>query len=225
MRSSSVPWSSEARVKVSRSGEIWAGYCTYYNRAEPEIFAALPCLPAVFASYSALCLMIQSRLTEPRFAGADRRDLSAAATIETTTAPEMTHSVSMAGFSFEQRLDAVRVARASFANPGPDELPSGNRSGLTPRCPSTGRAAPDGRSRRARRCRRCRRRGWPGRRRCDGRGVPHARQRLFERLDQRRTSAAEETFARMSPSRMPYSRRPLVLNVVRPCGGGRSPFA
>jgi hypothetical protein len=46
-------------------------------------------------SQSALCLITQSRLTLPRFVVAGRRDLNKAATIETTTAPEITQSVSM----------------------------------------------------------------------------------------------------------------------------------
>jgi hypothetical protein len=38
--------------------------------------------------------------------------LNATATIETITAPEMSQSVSMSGFSFEQRLDASEDAHA-----------------------------------------------------------------------------------------------------------------
>jgi hypothetical protein len=98
-------------------------HCTYYNEPSPRALAPKEALQTASApSYSAVCLMIQSRLTEPRFARADRRDLNAAATIETTTAPETIQSASMPGSPSSSASMPLRVARACHANRGPDEL-------------------------------------------------------------------------------------------------------
>ena len=64
-----------------------------------------------YKDQSALCRIIQARLTYPRLVGEARRDLNTAATIETTTAPEIIQSVSMSASSSK----TTRVRRTGRA--------------------------------------------------------------------------------------------------------------
>jgi len=88
-----VDISSGFEIKVATAssagrGKVTAFLGTSYKRLRPPLSSAPPRGREYAVEWSDPCLTIQSRLTKPRFFGAERRVLMSAATRERTTALE-----------------------------------------------------------------------------------------------------------------------------------------